>query len=44
MNFVELSALVLSVISVSVAVVLYVVSTKRNQRTYEEISKMRRIC
>ncbi|MBP7861327.1 tetratricopeptide repeat protein [bacterium] len=41
MNFVELSALVLSVISVSVAVVLYVVSTKRNQRTYEEISKMR---
>ncbi|MDX2105253.1 MAG: tetratricopeptide repeat protein [Candidatus Melainabacteria bacterium] len=41
MNFVELSALVLSVISVTVAVVLFVVSTKRNQRTYEEISKMR---
>lgn len=41
MNFVELSALVLSIVSVSVAVVLYVVSTKRNQRTYEEISKMR---
>jgi len=41
MNFVELSALVLSVISVTVAVVLFVVSTKRNQRTYDEISKMR---
>lgn len=41
MNFVELSALVLSVISVTVAVILFVVSTKRNQQTYDEISKMR---
>ncbi len=41
MNLVELSALVLSIISVTVAVVLYVVSNKRNQKTYEEIAKMR---
>lgn len=41
MNFLELSALALSIISIGVAVALYVVSNKRNQKTYEEISKMR---